>query len=112
MNRQRKAEQKRPEEGWETLARQGEPGTSAALSPPPSASAAALLRLQRTHGNRFVQRLLSRSAVVGEEGGPVPPEEREPTLAEEVGTLEFVLGAPEAFLADAAEMGSPRLEWR
>jgi hypothetical protein len=35
-------------------------------------------------------------------------QEREPTLAEEVGTLEFVLGAPEAFLADAAEIGSPR----
>ncbi len=39
-------------------------------------------------------------------------QEREPTLAEAVKTLEFVLGAPESFLADAAEMGSPRLEWR
>jgi hypothetical protein len=38
-------------------------------------------------------------------------QEREPTLAEEVKTLEFVLGAPEACLADAAEVGSPRLEW-
>ena len=38
-------------------------------------------------------------------------QEREPTLAEEVGTLGFVLGAPKAFLADAAEIGAPRLDW-
>ena len=70
MSRQHNAEEKRPNERLEPPAHQREPGPAEALVSPPSA--AALLRLQRTHGNRFVQRLLSRSAVVGQEGGPVP----------------------------------------